>query len=273
MKKMNNEERFGKTLLVSVASKGRGLRKRVLYLIAAFVFVAAGIVLTLNPELGVVVEEDAHLVPVFIAIFIAVGLIFVILSLVRSKQSSITLYEQGIMYAHGKKVTEAGFSDLEGIRLETSAVAIGGVAIPLGSLGQESVTIRMKDGTVVVLRKSTISNFRDFADKFGVVYTRWLLDGLTLDNISDAEISFGPDLKLRSGQFIYIEKKQEKTMPLSDIHSLEIETGDEYNYFWLTSKTLTNKNGTPKKVIGGQTAMALNLEALHIIVQMILGNE
>ena len=273
---MSYEERFGKKLLASGANKGRALPMKILLIIPSLVFIATGAVLALNPDIDFLTEEEARLIPLLIALFFVVGvagILFIVLSIVRSRRSSAVLFERGVIHTQGSEVTEVGFSDTEGIRLETSAIAVGGVAIPLGSFGQESVIIRKKDGTEIVFRKSDIPDFRVFADKFGAVYTRWLLDGLTMDNMADAKISFGPDLKLYGGQFIYTKKDQEIVMPLSDVHSLEIETGDAYNYFWLLSKTETDKKGNPKKAIGGQTAKALNLEALYIIVQRIIGNQ
>jgi len=263
-------EKFGKLMLECKSSRGKSLKRKLMFLIPALIFFAAGTIIAINPEIGVVTEEDAQFIPAVIAAFFAVGAVCVIGALLRSKQSSIALYENGVVYVRGPIVTEAGFDDIEGIRQVRSAAAIGGVLIRTPkALSQESVTIRKKDGVEIVLNKAYMSDFHQFADEFSDLYIRWLVKDLTMENIADANISFGPDLELSGGQFIYTHKKEKKYMPVGEVHGLEIQTDDEHNFFWLTSRVETDKKGRPKKIAGGQTVKALNLEALYHIVQMI----
>ena len=187
-----------------------------------------------------------------------------------SKSASAELYEGGLVYTTGKKITEVAFADIKGIKVQTSNFSVGDIQVGTIMLSN-TLTICKKEGSDIVLFKSSVPNFMVFAVEFSAVFSRWLLKDLTMDNISGAQISFGKDLELRDGQFIF-KLKGENYIPLGDIASIEEDDLDGGQLLKLFSRTKTDKKGRPELLAFISVHRDMNLEAFYHIAQMAIAH-
>jgi polyferredoxin len=258
------QERFGRIIAEYNEEPGAKTKRMARFGLFALVFFALAVVLKINfpgaGELFMVIDDGTALL--LIIVFTLIGIFFAFFTVKFSKSVKAVIYEKGISYTYGQAVTELAFEDTEGVKVVS--LALGGVQTNAGNMAQ--VTLQKKDGSQLKMMQNAVPQYRQFVDKFGTVYTKWLLKDLTMDNIAQKEMSFGPDFKLRGGGFVYLEgKKPEVPIPLTAIKNIEVEEDDK------TALFLNGSGGERLASIWIPTA--LNLEALMQILQMISKHE
>ena len=257
---MSHEVGFGSQILQCVASPGQMVKKRLLYIIPALIFIAAGIVSLGNPDyLGM---EEGEMTAVLV-LFFGAGLLFLLMGILFVKPSKAVLYDGGFVLTRGSKVTEVDFHDLKGISDTTTGYSFYGI-IPIKNT--RNVTVLKHDGTRIGLVKAFVPDFARFADELGAACTNFLLKDVTKATIGQAKISFGDKLELAGGQLVYEagEKKGRVFIPLDTVRNVRItEEG-----FWLYLDGEPDEKGEARELAAIRADRAWNLVALYRILEM-----
>ena len=247
-------------------SHGQLLKKRLMYLFPAVVFIATGIAMLLLPEM---LEGEEELLPMMLLLFFGVGAMFILLSILRVKPSSAVIYEDCLVHACGSKAMNLAFDNVKGISDETTVFLLWHI-IPVGKTRE--ITLVRKDGEKKSLTKNLVPSFNQFADALGAALATFLLKDLTKETIGSANISFGNALELSDGKFIYDggRKKGKVSIPVDAVRSIEVH--DEEGY-WLTLRGRpNNEDGKAEELAMIRKDKALNIEALYRIVAMFSAN-
>jgi hypothetical protein len=110
----------------------------------------------------------------------------------------------------------------------------------------------------------------EFLENFLDRYTNYLVKDLTKENVEQADISFGKNLELNNGQFIY--KNGQTVLPLSAVSKvtadkLPFKIGDSLPIFDTKINLRSiNDNEKEKKVISIPVDETMNVDALYYIV-------
>ena len=251
---MNYEERFGK-LVLSGEGKQRGILMKILMLIPAVCVIALAFVL-LGDGPNDIIYQGFAIVIAALAIF---GILF------AKKYKEISVYENGIVLARGSKVIELGYEDVKGVQDSTTVIKAYGV---ITASKNRFLTIVRKDGTKIALNKAMVTDFDQFADEICAAVTKYLLRGITRENINQARIVFDDKLVLADGHFVFDAggSKGKISIPVDSVSGAEIR-GDGY---WLNLLGSYDEKGMPEELASIRADKALNLEALSQILGMLL---
>jgi len=257
---MDQKTAFGKQIMTFTATTGQTLKKRLLFLLPALVFVAAGVFALVSPEL--LEDSDASMV---LLLFFGAGALFLLMGILFVKPSKAVLYEGGFVLTRGTKVTETGFSDLKGIIDSTTVTKLYG-AIPLSQT--RLVIIHKKNDEKFGATKATVPSFNQFADELGTAVSKYLLKDVTKDNIEQLSILFGDKLELTGGRFIHDAGKEKGmvSIPADAVRSAEYIGSDGY---WIALKGQCDENGKAEELASIRADKALNLESLCRIIEML----
>ena len=260
---MDNETRLGRQILCYTATWGQTLKKRLLYLIPALIFITAGIFALFNPEL--LTDDDSSMV---LLLFFGAGALFALMGILFVKPAKAVLYDGGFALTRGSKVTETDFSDVKGILDSTTVTKYLGV-VTLSKT--RVVTIVKKNGEKFGVVKAFIPNFNQFADELGTALSKYMLRGVTIGNLDQVNISFGDALELTGGQFTCDagRKKGRISIPVDAVHSAEYNGNEGY---WLALKGQYDENGKAEDLASIRADKALNLETLYRIIDMVAQN-
>ena len=263
---MHDESRFGNQVFECNSSMGEMLKKRLLYLLPAIVFIAAGAATSMFPE---VMEGEEELMPILLALFFGVGIIFVLLSILRVKSSKAVIYEDGLVHIRSLKVTEVKFGDIKGIRDWVERTMWFAAIIPVFALKTRTITIEKKDGATIQLNKTLVPDFNRFSDKLNSVFTEYLFKGVTKENLNRTSISFGAELELSNGQLLYNKGKKEGKVVIPFDAILSIEISSDGYYILLVGEEREKKKFKRTDILAAiATGKALNVDAFYRIVQM-----
>ena len=195
---MQYEERFGKELLV----QERPGKINIWVLLGILMFSALGIfaligffVVLRTPEYGVV--EMAGALIVGVGGFAAAAFLYRLLLGYR-KQKKAALYERGFVRTVGTETTEIDFRALKGMQDLTTLQSAGNIRVTVRLL-----TMLRKDNTKVVLGQFDVPAYTELFNALSDVYTDYLLEGISSENLDRAAIFFGDKLELSGGQLIH----------------------------------------------------------------------
>jgi len=262
-------------------TSGQTLKKRLLYFIPALVLAGLGVLTLIDRYIFVVRYGDQETFIFFLVAFFGIAFVFLLLGIMLVKHTELSIFDEGIIFTRGSKSEHVAFSDLEGINdTKTSTTVIvtspagglvGGLIIGLlasfiPALNPHKIKLRKKDGTTIKLSKSFLHNFKEVAENLHSAYTEYLLKDLSKENLSDANISFGPQLQLRDGQLVYcknIMKKSETIIPFENISNI---CGGADGVVWIDGPK--NEKGKAETLAKLSVESLLNIDALDRIVQM-----
>ena len=264
---MQHDTKYGKLLYSCARGPEKVSRSKKLSGIGALFFVVVTVFLV---SLG---ESDTDVIYAYAMITGLCALPFII-KFFSTNVLEAAVYENGFAYSWGKKVAEMHFNEAVGVQrgsAEPSIVAGGLLGILLFNmvsklipgLAGDTIEVVKKAGKKAEIGKGHVANIKEFSDELEKAFTGWLTKGLTMENIADADISFGDDLRLSGGKFIHdMGRKGKKSISLGEVRGV---TRDSNGTCWITGAAM-DKKGKPEKMAGG----ALNTLALCHIVQMIV---
>ena len=179
----------------------------------------------------------------------------------KVKSSEAILYESGLIYTFGEKRSEVAFRDVAGMlflieRVRTSSRS-----------GVRDYTMRVekRDGTEIDIDEEAakFSNFREFYKLLDTTFAEYLLKKITPENLHKQTISFGYDLVLRNGKFVYLQGSyEEATFSLYDVAIAE-RGGDIVRLLGYPGNKGRNKELAKLK----QERM-LNIQVLYGVIEM-----
>lgn len=257
---MNSEARFGKQLLQGTASSGETIKKRLLFIIPAVIFIIAGIFAMRNPDFIGIEESEMAMV---LALFFGAGALFLAMAILFVKPAKAILYEDGYVLSRGSKVTEVSFSDVKGISDSTTAFLAYGI-VPI--VKTRYVVVIKNDGSRSGLVKAFVPDFNRFTDELGAAITAYLLRGVTKETIGKANITFGDKLELTGGRLVYDAggKKGKIDIPLDSVRNVHIVLEG----YWLYIEGDPDEKGKPAELAAVRADRAWNLDALYRILEM-----
>lgn len=193
------------------------------------------------------------------------------------------LHREGVLYENGvvlslqqganRRSLACGFDEIKGIRRYTVRVWTAGV-IPSKKFVRFIVVLKDKyqiyTGNSPIkaasMNRSEYNLTRmypvGFLENFFERYTNYLIRDLTRENVMRAEMTFGPDLELNNGKFVYMGGQV--VLPLSDVSRV---TSDRWPF--MSSKInlrSVNENEKEKKIISIPIDQVMNLDALYYII-------
>jgi len=244
--------------------------------IAAFAgLLAAGLFFILNP----VDPEDT------IMGYIALGasvIISIVLWIISNKiQTEVAIHEEGVIVKKGKKEHRFHFSQIKGLIDSPNdsgtifihggggivgAIAAGVVAGVAGAAAdihaRNNVTryINIVADTEDNLEVGVIKSAGDILSR---VYTDWLIRNkpITNENIPSLTLSFGKELELSQGMFLYSRRRGDVELPLAEVTELEIRE-DSLMFFGL------NEKGKTKCLIDINITKVYNIDLLFAVYNM-----
>ena len=169
----------------------------------------------------------------------------------------IVVYENGIVFTLGSKVTELDFCDVKGINDATIVTKLYGVI----NAGQTRYAAIVKhNGEKHVFTKALVSELEQLADNLGAAFTKYLLREVTAETLDKAYISFGDSLELTGGLLVHDAgaKKGKVSIPLNAVRNVAFDDDG----YWLTLEGEKNEKGKPEKLAMIRADKALNLTAL-----------
>jgi len=254
---MDYEAKYGKQILKCTATEGQVLKRRLLFLIPAILFLAFGISLVVRPEIMYGEDIGGMLIP----LCFGGGVLLLAMSFIFVRKGTAVLYEGGFVLASGAKVKETDFNDVKGILDTKYADKVYG--IPAGNT--RIVMIYKRDGKGFHVTKAAIPNYDQFCDELSVAISVFLLKGITKDNIADARISFGDKLELAEGQLVHNAGKNGMiSIPLDAVREISY-FGDGY---WLDILGDVDETGKPERLARIRADLAQNLDSLNSILAM-----
>jgi len=265
---MQNETKYGKLLYRCAREPEKVSRSKKLSGAGALIFVVATLFCV------ALVDPDNDVLYAFALITGLCALPFII-KFFSTKVLEAAVYENGFAYSWGKKTVEMYFNEAVGVKRSTEEVEVAGggflgylllsmISKLIPGLADGAIEIVKKVGKKVSVGNGHVADFKGFSDALDKAFASWLTKGLTMENIADADISFGDDLKLSGGRFIYdMGRKGIKNISLGEVRGF---TRDDNGTCWITGSAM-DKRGKPEKLAGD----ALNASALCHIVQMIVG--
>jgi hypothetical protein len=245
---MRNELRFGKLLFQDGSKPSQVTKRRFLYLIPAVFLFVIGFILLTDPALLDENPEDAR-IPSYVMLFSSAFYFFLIFFIVKGYYGAI--YEHGFVIKHGSKTIARSFDELK----------------ELYSF-KKSIVIVECTGKSNGMFSYFVPNLQQFTEELASAHAKYWIRTLSPENLNKVEISFGTQLKLANGIFIY--KKGKKTVPLNDVYYIEI---------------IEQSPGSPEtelamfKGIDGEdlliapTAYMINMEVFNHIAYMISESE
>jgi len=254
---MDYEAKYGKQIIKCTATSGQLMKKRILFLLPAIIFIAAGILMLVYPE--VLEGED---VPYLLPLLFGVGAVFLAMAIFFVKPATAILYEGGFITTRGSTVKETDFNDILGIT-DTKIVHTLYALIPVGNT--RIVTIGRKDGSKFGLLKAFVPDFNRFCDELGTAISAFMLKGITKENIAEANISFGDKLELTGGHLVFNSKKEGMiTIALETVRGLKY-FGEGYH---LDIVGDADEKGNPEVLATIRADSAYNLDSLYNIIGM-----
>jgi len=275
---MSSEMNFGKRLLEHRVTSEQIAKRKIRYLILGFglivVGAALGVYLIINRQgiIGVVLG--------IIPLLIFVPGILCIKAAGRDRQEmEAILYALGVRHTIGTKSTEIAFEDIKGIRDVQWHKGRGKLTRPT----KREATIVKKDGTEFELHDKIVPDYEVFFDVLDVKFTEYLLRDITCEVLGQINISFGKELELRDGQFIYTQGRGGSiiAIPLDAVRQVrDRPTPRKYEaFFTLTVWNESNSNflvltgwdetkGRVEILAKMHLADVLNIRALRRVVEM-----
>ena len=266
---MQQEMKYGKALASYTAPAQKTTRKKSIFLICAVILIIATIAL-------LIIAEDEYDVMIAYALVAGLCAIPFIIKFFITKAAEAVIYESGFTLVRGSKITEAAFNDIAGMQRSSEsttliatgfgfigALIIGALSSLIPGLKSYTINITKRDGSIIILSKSMVPNFKQFSVDLDIMFADWLLWGLTLSNIHEANIAFGKDFSLSGGQFIFKKSKKEGVVAVPWNYISGVEEGND-GWYWLTGTEL-DKKGNPIKLACAE----YNSTALLRIGQMI----
>ena len=273
-------ENFGNLVFHAKASLFRMIRRIIIFLVPAVGLTVIGIIGFISPE-TVVMEEE----PWVAYIVFGAGLLYFIIMLVFVKTYEVAIYEKGLLYRRAsKKWTEIDFdnSGISDVIHTTRAyfipvwkarhVSIGTqINAPDGSMDTPqnfATRFAHEAATGNTFARSNTPQFHKFSDTLIATQLEHMTKDLTKENIFETSISFGENLILTDGEFIYRkDKRRESSVPLKDVHKASL-----FHQFGggsqLRLEGKPSENGRPNFLLDVMVNNINNLTILHYIVDM-----
>jgi len=177
------------------------------------------------------------------------------------KSSEAILYESGLIYTFGEKQSKVAFRDVAGTlflveRVRTSSSA----GVPLYTMRVEK-----RDGTEIDIDEEAAKfrNFREFYKLLDTTFAEYMLKKTTPENLHKQVISFGYDLVLRKGKFVYLQGSYEgATFSLYDVAIVE-RKGEDVRLLGYPGN-----NGKNKELAKMRLNRMLNIQVLYGVIEM-----
>jgi hypothetical protein len=267
---VNYETKFGRELLRGATPSGQILKKRLLFIIPALIFLAFGALVLVNPDVFEfsAAEMDTATFKLLPLLFFAAGAIFVLIGIFRIKPAQVFIYEKGFAHIGGSKITEVDFGDVKGVaNLKSTLKYMGELQI---AKSKHEVTIVKNDGNKICLGPFTASKLflpqaEQTADELDMAITKYLLKDVTKENIAKVNISFGDALELTGGQLAYKAggKKSVVYIPLDAVKDIS------FSEYWMELKGASGEKLASIQITNNLEAKMLNSEAFRHIMRMI----
>jgi len=276
-------ENFGNLVLHAKASLFRMVRRFIIFLTPALALTFIGIVGLIDPAAMDMADE-----PWVAYIVLGGGILYFIFMIFFVKPYEVAIYEKGLLYKRrGRKWTEISFenSGLLDI-IHTTRVSF----VPVWRARHVTIgtQINAPDGTMEEAQsfatrfahEATASNtfarsntpkFHNFADTLIAVQLAHMTKDFTTENIFDASISFGENLVLTNGEFIYKkDKRREASVFLKDVQhaSLSNRLGGGS---WIRLESKPDETGQTRFLLDAFVDKINNLTILHYIVDLANG--
>gem|GEM_PF-3756998 len=161
-----NITKYGDQLFECQSTPKETLKKRIMFLAPAIVFILAGIAYMANPE---VADSQSQLM-MLLALFFGTGVLFILLSIILVKPLKAVIYEGGLVYIRGEKTKEFAFDSVKDISDETTTFLLWGL-IPTVNI--RAVKLVLKDGGKAEFTKYNVSDFHNFADELGEAFEKY----------------------------------------------------------------------------------------------------
>ena len=257
---MQSETKYGKILFHSELTSKAALARIAIFFILSSIFIGLAIFTILS------MESDTDVRGAWGVLFGLASIPFVS-RIFASRASKATVFENGLMHSRGSKVTDLAFEDIAGIRDLTDKTIFLALIIPVFASKSRIITIHKKDGKIIEINKNQARYFNDFADTFNFAFTEHLLNGITKENIYQANISFGAQLELSNGQLKYDSwgKEGEKIIPLDLVFGLQ--PNENGNLIMLMGEK--NEKGKAEILASIKADVALNIGALYRILEIL----
>jgi len=161
--------------------------------------------------------------------------------------SSAEVFENGVMIYQGAEVHELEFGEIKGIHIP-------------GRYRRRMTVVKKDDAPPIIF---SVPRFFSFAKIFNGAFTRFIVKDLTLENIQQANISFGDFLWLQNGSFIFQKywEADRVILPLNEVAGIDVIPG-----FALHIKSRDpNKQILVTQKFGRSL---LNMDALYYIIKL-----
>jgi len=277
-------EKFGNLVLHVKASTFRILRRFILFLTPAVALTFIGVVGLINPALMDMADEPwvAYLV-------LGGGILYFIFMIFFVKPYEAAIYEKGLIYKRrGKKWTEISF-DNSGVTdmVETTRVSF----VPIWRSRNLTIgtQINEPDGTMDekpnfatrfaheamasnTFVRSNTPNFHEFADTIIATQLAHMTKGLTAGNVFEASLSFGENLVLTNGEFVYKkDKRREASVPLKDVSNASLFNNFDGGGSRIRLESKPDESGKTQFLLDAFVDKINNLAILHFAVDLANG--
>jgi len=149
---------------------------------------------------------------ILIALFATAAIIFAGWARRWLRLQTAHIYERGIVTIHGSRTNEIAYSQIRGIL----AISLTKVLITNGPSPNITTTGGRNGSITIAFHESPekivvfVPRFKQFAKALNTAYTQYIAKDLHSGNIHTADISFGDNLQLCGGEFIYTPAKDNK---------------------------------------------------------------
>ena len=277
-------EKFGNLVLHVKASTFRLVRRFILFLTPAVALTFIGVVGLINPALMDMADEPwvAYLV-------LGGGILYFIFMIFFVKPYEAAIYEKGLTYKRrGTKWTEISF-DNSGVTDIVETTRAGFIPIWRARHLTIGTQINEPDGTMEerpniatrfaheamtsnTFARSNTPKFHMFADTIIVAQLAHLTKGLTAENVFEASLSFGENLVLTGGEFIYKkDKRREASVPLKDVNNASLFNQFDGSGSQIRLESKPDESGKTQFLLDAFVDKINNLAILHYIVDLACG--
>ena len=245
-----SKEVFGKEIFKCKASTLRLITTKLLFCSPGLIIGTFAVIELIYPGF---MNSGRSLDTRFVIAILTAVFIYCFVPILFFKQYEAVVYEQGLVLKYGSKVTELGFDDLKGIQFINQTVKLYGI---IRTFASSCVNIFPKNSKKIALNGFRMPDIERFGNEFSFTYTKYAAKDLNRENIYHANISFGSELELKNGMFIFKNKKE---VPFDDISSIT----DSQGVIWLNG---LNEKGKNRALITLKVGKTLNFGLLCNIV-------
>ena len=203
-----------------------------------------------------------------IPLYLVAAIIFALCARFWFRIKTVLVYEHGLQVKNGPYYDDIYFADVAGI----STISIMYVLVAHGKSPNiafnrrkgASVTIAKHSGELV---RFSVPRLKHFAQVVNVAYTYYMTWNLTSENIHTAEISFGPNLQLTGGEFVFrTPAGGTARIPYGDVAGLEFTTAN-FRFMTMSGRSYTQIASITYR----QGQHMLNLDILFYIIYRMPG--